>query len=113
MRRIRHTLLALALVVAAVAILTGCGEKKETLGDTTAIYGPGVRATPPPWPPEYAHLAQRIKQLKLPPIDKEQFHTHAIMHVYNDGRLITIPPDVGLDHPHKVFSSIHTHDPLG
>src|SRR4051812_27083771 len=112
MRQLRHITLAAAVAVVAI-VLAGCGEKKETLGDTTAIYGPGVRATPPPWPPEYAHLAQRIKQLKLPPIDKEQFHSHALMHIYNDGRLIEIPPNIGLDRSHKVFSSIHTHDPLG
>src|SRR4051812_41216140 len=101
------------LAVLACVLLAGCGEKKETLGDTTAVYGPGVTATPPPWKPEYAHLKQRLAQLKLPPVDKEQFHTHALIHIYNDGRLIELAPNIGIDRAHQAYSSIHTHDSLG
>src|SRR4051794_644146 len=61
-------LATVALALIAAVLIAGCGEKKETLGDTTAVAGPGVRATAPRWQPEYAHLAQRIKQLNLPPV---------------------------------------------
>jgi hypothetical protein len=110
----RAPILLLALL--ATALLAGCGTKKETLGDTTAVTGPGVRALPPPpppWIPEYAHLAQRIKQRGLPPVDKEQYHTHALLHIYNDGLLITIAPNIGIDRARKAYSSIHTHDTTG
>src|SRR3954449_5991959 len=99
--------------VLACALLAGCGEKKETLGDATAIYGPGVTATAPPWKPEYAHLKQRIAQLKLPPVGKEQVHHHALLHIYNDGRLVELVPNIGIDRANGAYSSIHTHDNTG
>jgi hypothetical protein len=101
------------LAALACALLAGCGEKKETLGDATAVHGPGITATPPPWKPEYAHLKQRLAQLKLPPVGKEQFHTHALLHIYNDGRLIELVPNIGIDRAHGAYSSIHTHDTTG
>jgi hypothetical protein len=109
MRHLRYLLL-LAL---AAALLAGCGEKKETLGDTTAVHGPGVGATAPPWKPEYAHLKQRLAQLKLPPVGKEQFHTHALLHIYIDGRLVELVPNIGIDRAHGAYSSVHTHDTTG
>jgi hypothetical protein len=101
------------LAALACALLAGCGEKKETLGDATAVSGPGVTAKPPPWTPEYAHLKQRIAQLKLPPVGKEQFHTHALLHIYNDGRLVELVPNIGIDRSRNAYSPIHTHDPTG
>ncbi len=95
----------------AAALIAGCGEKKETLGDTTAVSGPGIRATPPRWTPEYAHLAQRIKQLGLPPVGKEKVHHHALIHIYNDGLLIPVAPNIGIHKP--AYSSVHTHDQTG
>lgn len=94
-------------------MLAACGEKKETLGDPTANFAPGVKATKPPWKPEYAHLRQRIAKLGLPPVGKEQVHHHALLHIYNDGILIQVQPNVGWNPPQKVFSSIHTHDSSG
>src|SRR3954467_14055686 len=101
------------LAVLACALLAGCGEKKETLGDTTAVSGPRGTATAPPWKPEYAHLKQRLVQLKLPPVGKEQFHTHALLHIYIDGRLVELAPNIGIDRAHGAYSSVHTHDTTG
>ena len=101
----------LLLAVLAAALIAGCGEKKETLGDTTAISGPGITAKPPRWTPEYAHLAQRIKALGLPPVGKEQVHHHALIHIYNDGLLVPVAPNIGIHKP--AYSSIHTHDQTG
>jgi len=105
--------LLLAALVAAALVLAACGEKKETIGDTTAQYGPGVTDAAPPWKPEYAHLKQRIARLGLPPVGKEQVHHHAILHVYNDGLLVQVPANVGWLPQAKVYSSIHTHTPNG
>jgi hypothetical protein len=102
---------ALLLVLLAAALMAGCGEKEETLGDTTAVSGPGIRATAPRWQPEYAHLAQRIKQLGLPPVGKEKVHLHALIHIYNDGLLIPVAPNIGIHKP--AYSSVHTHDQTG
>ena len=103
-----------ALVAAlAAAALAGCGEKEETLGDPTAVYGPGVTATAPPWKPEYSRLEARIEQLGLPPVGDERYHSHALVHIYNDGLLVEIPRSIGFDERNKVYSSVHTHDPNG
>src|SRR3954469_5232331 len=111
-RRMRHLRYPLLVAVAAL-VLAACGEKKETLGDATAVFGPGVQATPPPWKPEYAHLKQRIAQLKLPPVGREQVHHHSLLHVYVDGRLVPLPPNIGIDRSQNAYSSIHTHDSTG
>jgi hypothetical protein len=102
---------ALLIALLAAALIAGCGEKEETLGDTTAVSGPGITAKPPRWQPEYTHLAQRIKQLGLPPVGKEKVHHHALIHIYNDGLLIPVAPNIGIHKP--AYSSIHTHDPTG
>jgi hypothetical protein len=103
----------LVVVVAVAAALAGCGTKKETLGDTSVIYLPGVNPAAPPWRPEYAHLGTRIARLHLPPVGKEQVHTHALVHIYNDGLLIQVQPNIGLYPPRKLASSVHTHDSSG
>lgn len=112
MRRALHLLVALAAVL-ALGVLAGCGEKQETLGDTSVLYLPGVKPTSPPWRPEYAHLKTRIRRLRLPPIGKQQVHHHALVHIYNDGLLIPVQPNIGLYPPQKAFSSVHTHDSSG
>ena len=106
---------ALIPVLAALAALlfAGCGEKTEVLGDTTATYAPGVVASSPPWKPSYDGLKQRIEKLGLPPVGDERYHAHALFHIYNDGRLVEVPPNVGIDRPHKAYSSVHTHEPNG
>jgi hypothetical protein len=112
MKPLRHLALA-ALLVASAALLVACGEKKEVIGDTTAVYGPGVTDSPPPWKPEYDHLKQRIDQLGLPPVGNEKYHHHAVIHIYNNGILIPVPANVGWLPQAKVYSAIHTHTPNG
>jgi hypothetical protein len=107
MRRATQLLLA----VLATVLIAGCGEKKETIGDPTAVSGPGIRAHAPRWQPEYAHLAQRIKQLGLPPVGKEKVHRHALIHIYIDGLLVPVAPNIGIHKP--AYSSVHTHDQTG
>ena len=102
------------VLAALVALLfAGCGEKTEVLGDTTATYAPGVVASSPPWKPSYDGLKQRIEKLGLPPVGDERYHAHALFHIYNDGRLVEVPPKVGIDRSKKAYSSVHTHEPDG
>jgi hypothetical protein len=112
MKRTR-TLLPVLVALVAAALLAGCGEKKETIGDTTARYGPGVTDGKPPWPPEYDRLEERIEILEFPRVGNEKYHRHAVIHIYRDGILIPVPPNVGWLPQAKVYSALHTHEPNG
>jgi hypothetical protein len=58
-------------------------------------------------------LKQRIKKLGLPTGDSEKFHIHALLSVYNQGLLVTIPANLGIDERHHIETTIHTHDATG
>jgi hypothetical protein len=102
----------LPVALLAALVIAGCGASADTPRGTTNS-GPGLQTSPPPWKPEYAHLAQRIRQLRLPPPGKERFHIHALLHVYVDGLLSPIPANIGIDHAKDVETSLHTHDATG
>ncbi len=65
------------------------------------------------WKPEYAHLAQRLKLIGIPPGGKETFHIHALLHIYVNGLLRPLPANIGLDPAKRLESSMHTHDATG
>ena len=73
----------------------------------------GVRATEPPWPPEYKHLQQRLEALNLPPVGDESYHIHALLHVYVEGHRVSVPANIGIDLSEGIESSLHTHDTSG
>ncbi len=104
--------LVAAMALTVVVVLAGCGQSGPAESGLL-ITGPGIRATQPPWAPEYTGLAQRIKTLGLPTGSSEKFHIHAQVNVYNQGLLITLPADVGIDERHHVETTIHTHDATG
>lgn len=103
-------LCALALVVLLAA---GCGSSGDASPPGTSISGPGLQAGQPPWRPEYAHVAQRIRLLGLPPAGTERFHIHALLRIYVDGLLSPIPANIGIDESQHVESALHTHDRTG
>ena len=107
--------LACALLALAVALAGGCGSSgsdSATVPGTTNA-GPGLQTSQPPWRPEYAHLAQRIRALGLPPAGTERFHIHALLHVYVDGILQPVPANIGIDEAKHIETSLHTHDKTG
>jgi hypothetical protein len=73
----------------------------------------GAQTTPPPWRPEYAHLAQRLQAMGLPGLSEEVFHIHSLLHVYVNGKAVTVPANIGLDQSTGTFSPLHTHDTSG
>ena len=106
----------LAVAALAAAALGGCGTSDPTPASTpqgTVVTGPGVRAVAPPFAPDYAKLPQRIRLMGLPPTGKEKYHVHALMRIYQDGLLVPVPANVGIDLKRKVIASIHTHDATG
>jgi hypothetical protein len=106
----------LGLLVLAAA---GCGSGTASPPGLT-ISGPGLQTSQPAsglsqpsWQPEYAHLAQRLNLIGIPPGGKEEFHIHALLHIYVNGLLTRLPADIGLDPAKGVEASMHTHDGTG
>jgi hypothetical protein len=121
-RRTRASLLLAAL--AAILLAAGCGSSSSSSTTTAAapgltISGPGLQtslpATPPKpaWPPEYEHLAERLRLIGIPPGGQEKFHIHAMLHIYVNGLLAPLAAQIGLDPSKGVESSMHTHDSTG
>lgn len=108
-----------AAVIAGIVVVITSGGGSSGSGDTyTGNSVPpdaevGVQTTPPPWQPEYAHLGQRLDALGLPGLNENIFHIHSLMHVYVNGKAVTVPANVGLDTSSGTFSSLHTHDTSG
>jgi len=111
----RCRLLAVPVALALAAVpLSSCGDNAEPAGlEGAVVAGPGVRAVPPPFPPDKTKLAQRIRLLGLPPVGKETFHQHAQLRIYVDGILVKAPTNMGLEFKNRIFSSLHTHAPTG
>src|SRR5437899_1359095 len=107
-----HRKLIAALAGLLVLASAGCGSGSHVPAGLT-ISGPGLQTSQPPWPPEYRHLAQRLRQLGLPPGGKETFHIHALLHIYAGGLLVPLPAEIGLDAAKGIESSMHTHDRTG
>jgi hypothetical protein len=101
-----------ALAALALAIV-GCGSSGSDPVPGTTNAGPGLQTSQPPWRPEYAHLAQRIRALGLPPAGTERFHIHALVRIYVDGILSPVPENIGIDEAKHIETSLHTHDRTG
>ena len=102
-----------AAVVGLLALVAvGCASSTDA-PPGLAISGPGLQTSKPPWRPEYQHLAQRLKEIGIPPGGKENFHIHAMLHIYVNGLLTPPPANIGLDAAKGLESSLHTHDSTG
>jgi hypothetical protein len=112
-------LLTLAVVIGIVVVIASGGSSDSNAAPATndnsvpAAAEVGVQTTPPPWDPEYAHLAQRLDALDLPGLNEQIFHIHSLLHVYVNGKPVTVPANIGLKPPSGPFSPIHTHDTSG
>ncbi len=103
--------LALAAVLAASLALGACGSGSggTTVNGEQVVTGPQISATPPPWKPNYTHLARRARLLGIPDPGGEKFHIHEQLRIYNEGLLIDVAPLIGLDLKRKVAAGLHTH----
>lgn len=43
----------------------------------------------------------------------EKFHLHALLHIYDDGLLVPVAANIGIDERRKVEAGLHTHDATG
>lgn len=115
-RNLARTLSRRIVCAAVFGLLTlvapGCGSSADA-PPGLVISGAGLRMSKPPWPPEYAHLAQRLHEIGIPQGGKEKFHIHAMLHIYVEGLLSPLPADIGIDPAKGLESSLHTHDSTG
>ncbi len=109
---VRKCLCNIVVVGVLGLVAAGCGSSVKAPAGLT-IAGPGLQTGKPPWPPEYAHLAQRLRALGLPRGGKENFHIHALLHIYVNGLLVPTAANIGLDPAKGIESSLHTHDRTG
>ena len=108
----------IAVIVIVVAASSGGGGSSASGATYSKNSVPpgaeaGVTDKPPPWPPNYDHLAERLKAMGLPNLNEQIFHIHALVHVYVNGKPVTVPSDIGLDIATNTFSPLHTHDTSG
>lgn len=108
-----RAVLAPCLALLAALAAAGCGSSSSAAPPGLTIAGPGLQTDSPPWHPEYRHLAQRLREIGIPPGGKETFHIHAMLHIYVNGLLVPLPADIGLDQAAGIESSMHTHDSTG
>jgi len=99
-----------AIVAIVVASSGGGSSKKNPVGLTEAN---GLQVSPGPWPPEYAHLQQRVKALGLPDPSDAIYHIHSHLAVFVNGKNTKIPANIGINQNSQFITSLHTHDDTG
>jgi hypothetical protein len=84
-------------------------------GNTNALNTlPGVRKIKAPWPPEYAHLNDRLGPLNLNALSQEAlaYHIHQHLDVYVNGKALSVPALIGINDG-AYLTELHTHYPDG
>ncbi len=105
-----------ALALLAAVALGACGSNSSGTTSTPAgvvVTGPGVQTTKPPWRAEYSQIQRRLRVLGLPSPGTEKFHVHQLLHIYDDGILVPIAANIGIDESQHVETALHTHDQTG
>jgi hypothetical protein len=76
---------------------------------------PGIRTGSLPWPPEIAHLRERLQAEGLQVLAHEGtvLHIHQHLDLFVNGRRVPVPADIGIDASAGFLSPIHTHDTSG
>ena len=110
--RAQKLLVVVALLAAGVG-LAACGSESDATPPGTSIAGPGLSTGDPPWPAEYRDIKRRLASLELPSIGNEKFHQHQLLHIYQDGILVPVAANIGVDERHHVETALHTHDASG
>ena len=100
----------IVVIVVIVVASSGSSSKKNPVGLTEAN---GLQVSPGPWPPEYAHLQQRVKALGLPDPSDAIYHIHSHVALYVNGKNIKVPAQIGIDQSKQFLTSLHTHDDTG
>jgi len=92
-----------AICVLAVVALAGCGSgSKSSSGDSDACSqfsgAPAARTTKAPWPPPQNAMALTCKAGLVPEkAEFLQYHVHAHLDVFVNGRPVVVPAGIGID----------------
>lgn len=100
------------IAAAMVFVLTGARDKEQPTSTVNGVDAEGFQNDPPPWPPEYDRLAERLAGVSFPPVGDESHHVHALLSVFVNGSAVTVPANVGLG-PAIGELALHTHTPDG
>jgi hypothetical protein len=127
-RRMQIGAMAAAVVIvgAIIAVIALSGGGGGGGGDETTASGiayskdsvpadaeAGLQDSPPPWQPDYKGLSERISVMGLPGFNETISHTHSWVHIYDDGKKVTVPANIGIDPATSTISPLHTHDTTG
>lgn len=86
-----------------------------TISNLQAQTLPGMQTGDAPWPPEIAHLSERLKTIGLPELSMEgtALHIHQHLDIFVDGKSVPVPADIGINQGAQFISDIHVHDDSG
>jgi|KBSSwiS6_1023812.scaffolds.fasta_scaffold10949_2 hypothetical protein len=111
-----------AIVVALIVIIVvvnrdGSAPKPDanamTIDSPAATTAVGVESMPP-WPaPADATAAARNAGLPMLSSEGNVEHIHVHLDVLNDGQLVPVPANIGIDIARGAISPLHTHDDTG
>ncbi|HEY5834251.1 hypothetical protein [Streptomyces sp.] len=110
----RRIAIAAAVLVGAVT-LAACGsDSKDSGGSPTAPADNKPAASSVSWPAP-ADASARVKAAGLPMLGEEGqvLHIHSHLDVYVDGKVVTVPAEIGVDLVKQQISPLHTHDTSG
>ena len=121
-RRRLWVLIAVLVVVAAAgvgaalyfALRDNGTSTPATVGSNTYNSLPGVRKIKAPWPPEYAHLNDRLTPLDLDanPTEVLTYHIHQHLEIFVNGKKVDVPAFIGINDS-AYITELHTHAPDG
>jgi hypothetical protein len=104
--------IAVVVIGLVVVLVVSNGAKGSKHPDPRSL--PGINSDDAPWPPEVAHLSDRIAKMGLPPLGVEQvdYHIHQNLQVYVHGVLEPVPNGIGAISANEL-AEIHTHTNSG
>jgi hypothetical protein len=103
-----------AVVAIAIASSGGGGGKSGSSGNSkNSSLQAGLQTGPAPWQPEYTHLGDRFQASGLPQSGSENYHIHALIQVYINGKKEPVPASIGIDPNGQFLAALHTHDTSG
>lgn len=112
--QVAGALIVIAVVAIIAALVATSGSKKASTSASTSNAGAetDLQTTPPPWHPQYAGLLNRIVGAHFPPYGTG-YHVHAVLRIYDEGKQIEVPSQIGIDQEESYLAPLHTHDTSG